>query len=51
MIVENDINKVNQILKEKVVKEVYRDEEGLIFVFKDGTKFKFKSYFYQMLLG
>lgn len=51
MIVENNINIIKQTLEGKTIKEVIQNEEGITLVFTDNTRFEFKAYIYQMLLG
>lgn len=50
MIVENDVNKVTQIISGKVVDSITRDVDGLIILFKDGSKIKIKTYQYQIII-
>jgi hypothetical protein len=51
MIVENNIDIIKQTLKDKIIKDVVQNEDGITLIFEDNTKFKIKSYQYQMLLG
>lgn len=50
MVIENDINKINQIVSGKTIDKIVLNGEGVVIYFTDGTFLKIKTYQFQLLL-